>query len=123
MTQKTEMPSDEYATVGSGALKLKGAKVKKHKKKKDKVPDLEKALSTGESSSAVEKRKKGRVDDEEEGDEERAKSTEADDEFRPVVQKTEAERRFEEARLKKVCLALPFLIKREFLVFFFLRGR
>lgn len=101
------MPSDEYTVFGKGALKLKGGggKVKKHKKKKDKGSDLEKALSTGETSG-----------DHRDGDagekeiEKRVKSkspVEADDvEEGPVRQKTEAERRFEEAKKKKVSISL-----------------
>lgn len=99
------MPSDEYSSFGKGPLKLKGGggKVKKHKKKKDKVPDLEKALSTGETTSGeprdsdagekqIEQRKKSKSPVQEDDDNEEG----------PVRQKTEAERRFEEARKKKV---------------------
>lgn len=99
------MPSDEYSSFGKGALKLKGGggKVKKHKKKKDKgSSDLEKALSTGETSAehqdgdAVEKQDIKRS---------KSKSPVPEEEVNeaPVVrQKTEAERRFEEAKRKKV---------------------
>lgn len=99
------MPSDEYSSFGKGPLKLKGGggKVKKHKKKKDKVPDLEKALSTGETTSGeprdsdagekqIEQRKKSKSPVQEDDDNEEG----------PVRQKTEAERRFEEARKKKL---------------------
>lgn len=99
------MPSDEYSSFGKGALKLKGGggKVKKHKKKKDKGSDLQKALSTGEASGErrdsdagadqLEKRTKSRSPVEADDDD-------GDDSV--VRQKTEAERRFEEAKRKKV---------------------
>ncbi|KAB5563192.1 hypothetical protein GE09DRAFT_1111339 [Coniochaeta sp. 2T2.1] len=102
------MPSDEYSSFGKGALKLKGAgggsKVKRHKKKKDKgaPSDLEKNLSTGggeagEEKQIVAKRKRskspGAAAEEEAGHE----SDEG-----PVRQKTEAERRFEEAKKRKL---------------------
>jgi len=100
------MPSDEYSSFGKGALKLKGGgggKVKKHKKKKDKGSDLEKALSTGEPSA-----ERRDIDAGDKQAEKRAKSGspvelhDDDDEEGPARQKTEAERRFEEARKKKV---------------------
>ena len=99
------MPSDEYASVGGGgALRLKGGKVKKHKKKKDKGSDLEKNLSTGESSKEIEL-KKPRAEEVEDDDEARVKSGEEAEEQEDDTsknRKTEAERRFEEARRKKV---------------------
>jgi protein FAM32A len=89
------MPSEDYAVVGSGALKLKGSKVKK-KKKKDKS-DVAKALSTGHFDLAA----KDKIDEARD-----AKGKKVDDEDRddeePVVLKTEAERRHEEARRKRV---------------------
>lgn len=102
------MPSDEYSSFGKGALKLKGGggKVKKHKKK-DKGSDLEKALSAGQASGA-------RRDSDAAADqvEERTKSgspaeAEDDGEGAVVRQKTEAERRFEEAKRKKVSASSP----------------
>lgn len=110
------MPTDEYSSYGGGALKLKGGggKVKKHKKKKDKASDLEKALSTGEPSSQAASKAK---------DEQLAKRTSSgspaggdehhsgDQGDRPVVrQKTEAERRFEEAKRKKVSYIFFFVL-------------
>lgn len=108
----TAMPSDDYKSAGGGgALKLKGAgaKVKKHKKKKDKAEgggsDLEKALSTGgagaSSSSKTSSKDKRREEGSEEAGDDGSGSAQ-----RPVAFKTEAERRFEEARRKKVCLSL-----------------
>ncbi|KFA55085.1 hypothetical protein S40293_03533 [Stachybotrys chartarum IBT 40293] len=47
------MPSDEYSAVGGGgALKLKGAKVVKKKKKMSSKSDLEKNLSQGDNAVA-----------------------------------------------------------------------
>jgi protein FAM32A len=102
------MPSDEYSSFGKGALKLKGVgggKVKKHKKKEKKnSPDLERALATatGEPSSqqplSADKRRSESLAGHDGDDEDEA----------PVVShKTEAERRFEEARRKKVKCHFP----------------
>lgn len=94
------MPSDEYASVGGGALRIKGAKVSKKNKKKKGKHDLEKNLSTGEPSSSTkdhtaqetdENRKKEDRQEEEEDDQGPSKS-----------RTTEAERRFEEVRRKKL---------------------
>lgn len=89
------MPSDDYAAVGGGALRIKGAKVQKKKKKKDKSA-LEKNLSRGDQ--AVDKK---------DAAEKRAKSAEQedkDDDEVPIVPKTEAERRYEEVKKKRVSL-------------------
>ena len=79
------MPSEEYKSAGGGALRIKGAKVKKHKKKKDKTA-LEKNL-------AEPKKEEEESKDKEEAEEE-------DDP--PRSHKTDAERRFEEARRKRL---------------------
>lgn len=89
------MPSDDYVSVGGGgALKLKGAKVHKKKKKKSTKPDLEKNLELGggesSSSKAIAKRDDNANDDHE------------DNGDAPERYKTETERRYEEARKKKV---------------------
>lgn len=88
------MPSDDYVSVGGGgALKLKGAKVNKKKKKKNTKPDLEKNLELGSESSsrkAITKRDGDENDDHE------------DNGDAPERYKTETERRYEEARKKKV---------------------
>ena len=96
------MPLDDYTSAGGGALRLKGAKVTKKKKKKDKG-SLAKALSGGDTSlvqadrdgDASEKRRKdsGGKDGSEEEDKE---------EDSPIVKKTEAERRLEELKRKRV---------------------
>jgi protein FAM32A len=84
------MPSDDYAPLGGGgALKLKGAKVDKKKKKKKAKSDLVKNLAGPE------------------GDESKTKSPEPEEKKREpdvdfVPQKTEAERRHEEIRRKRV---------------------
>lgn len=110
--KKFEMPSDDYTSVVGGSLKLKGGKIKKHKKKKasDKGgSDLEKALDTGgrrakSTTPALEAEEETRSplalsrrdkDDHQEREEE-------EDDQPPTAYKTEAERRFEEARRKKV---------------------
>lgn len=83
------MPSDDYTTVGGGgALKLKGAKVTKKKKRKDKS-DLEKNLGAGPSGKEVAER--GSLP-REEPEEDEAVST-----------KTDSERRHDELKKKRVC--------------------
>ncbi|EWZ93298.1 hypothetical protein FOCG_06827 [Fusarium oxysporum f. sp. radicis-lycopersici 26381] len=86
------MGSDDYAAVGGGgALKLKGAKIHKKKKKRDKT-DLEKNLDTGNKDE--EKRRKKDREEQEPHDE--------DDEDKPEVQKTEAQKRHEEIKKKRL---------------------
>lgn len=82
------MPSEEYKSAGGGALRIKGAKVKKHKKNKDKSA-LEKNLAEPKKEESQEKDKE--KEDPEEEEEEPSRS-----------HKTEAERRFEEARRKRL---------------------
>lgn len=113
------MPSDDYAPVGGGALRIKGAKVKKHKKKSKTSSgktDLEKNLSTGEKAST---RAEQREEEEEvadgdepnsstnkkhlkEGDGDGDEQEEEEGPQRTERRKTEAEKRFEEARRKKL---------------------
>ncbi|CVK87071.1 uncharacterized protein FMAN_05761 [Fusarium mangiferae] len=89
------MGSDDYAAVGGGgALKLKGAKIHKKKKKRDKT-DLQKNLDTGNKDE--EKRKKKKSEDEEEQE-----PHDVDDEDKPEVQKTEAQKRHEEIKKKRL---------------------
>lgn len=95
------MPSDEYASAGGGALRIKGAKVKKHKKKKVKS-DLEKNLATGEASSSKDAEAQGEQEGEQQSEGEKKKQEENQDEAPPRSHKTEAERRFEEVRRKKL---------------------
>ncbi|KUI71420.1 Uncharacterized protein C31G5.21 [Cytospora mali] len=93
------MPSDEYKSAGGGALRIKGAKVKKNKaKKKEKTKsDLEKNLATTRESSKDPKT-------EDELAETAAQDGAGGDGAEPSTKghKTEAERRFEEARRKKL---------------------
>lgn len=88
------MPSDEYKSAGGGALRIKGAKVKKNKtKKKEKKSDLEKNLVTRESSK----------DPKTEDEQPEEKVEDAEEDAGPSkAHKTEAEMRFEEARKKKL---------------------
>jgi hypothetical protein len=89
------MPDDEYASVGGGGtLKLKGSKVKKHKKKKEKGTDLEKALETGGEKTSASDRAENR--------DKKQLEEENDEEEEPVIYKTEAEQRFAEVKRKKV---------------------
>ncbi|KAH7165905.1 hypothetical protein EDB81DRAFT_852687 [Dactylonectria macrodidyma] len=85
------MASDEYSVVGGGgALKLKGAKV--HKKKKRGKPDLEKNLGK-KGSPAAETKANDKADD---------KVDEENEDDRPAVQKTESEKRHEEIKRKRL---------------------
>lgn len=111
------MGSDDYQAIGRGALKLKGAKVSKKKKKAAKS-DLEKNLSAGDDSALVQKdsddtSKRSRDKKKSPVDEDRSKDDEEDKhEDEPVVLKTESERRYEEARKKRVCInAVPLDFK------------
>ncbi|KAL8376422.1 hypothetical protein RB595_007487 [Gaeumannomyces hyphopodioides] len=109
------MAGDDYTAAGGGGLRLKGAKVKKHKKKSkdksaaaDKVAELDKALSSGDAAAAAADNNEaakalavgsaGRESRREDGDEEE----EDEDGAQPVQYKTEAQRRFEEAKRKKL---------------------
>ncbi|UPK93377.1 hypothetical protein LCI18_004312 [Fusarium solani-melongenae] len=87
------MASDDYTAVGGGgALKLKGSKVHKKKKKRDKKTDLEKNLDTGKREGPDPEKKNKEADDEPRDEE--------DD--RPGVQKTEAEKRHDEIKKKRL---------------------
>jgi len=96
------MTLDDYASVGGGALRLKGAKVSKPKKKKKKdkakdKPSTSRELVKVSSPSAsdqdvVEKRKRKKDDGDEIEEEDRE----------PVVQKTETQLRHEEMKRKRV---------------------
>lgn len=108
------MPSDDYAPVGGGALRIKGAKVKKHKKSSTKKKtDLEKNLSTsGSSKSKKEENDDGdenhpdhdkqEAKDEKEGGQGQEDFPGEERKQQSERRKTDAERRFEEARRKKL---------------------
>ncbi|KAK1829680.1 protein FAM32A [Podospora conica] len=101
------MPADEYSSVARGPLKLKGAKVTKHKKKSKK--DKEKATSDVERALATTTTTDARPEDAEqaattkqrgEGSEdvaERSGSAALEDDT-----KTETERRFAETKRKRL---------------------
>jgi protein FAM32A len=93
------MPTDDYATTG-GSLKLKGvqgSKIhKKKKKKKSKEGDVEKSVAIQEQSEQAE------------GSEKPHSETEADTEDLKFVGKTEAEKRYEEVKRKRVGFIVPW---------------
>ncbi|KAK0752052.1 hypothetical protein B0T18DRAFT_436213 [Schizothecium vesticola] len=106
------MPADEYSSVARGPLKLKGAKVTKHKKKskKDKekaTSDVERALATTKSTADVRSEDEERVPTKQRSEErgasedvdvaERSGSAALEDDS-----KTETERRFAEAKRKRL---------------------
>ncbi|KAG6080579.1 hypothetical protein E4U15_003245 [Claviceps sp. LM218 group G6] len=92
------MPSGEYTTIGSGALKLKGAKIQKKKKKRKPKVDLDKDL-------AIQKREADDAQNSDDQDKQRKEQNEDhEDADREVVEprKTEAERRYEEVKRKRL---------------------
>ena len=114
------MAADDYAVAGGGALKLKGGKVhKSKKKKKDKSKDgsnnLERSLSIveGESSKDVARKEKGKEKQRDDPNERAGtpkKPDEDGDHRESADYKTEAERRHEEIQRRKVsCLRIEFL--------------
>lgn len=118
------MPSDEYTSVARGPLKLKGtAGVTKKKKKKNKT-DLEKNLSTGGSGSgsASETALVKGEDEGKEKDPENAQQEEKKEEEEEVY-KTEAEKRFLEAKRKRVCPRFPTKKKKKTLDIISLKPR
>jgi protein FAM32A len=100
------MPADDYTSFsGGGALKLKGGRVSKGKKKKSKEKqpsDLERALCTGESSKTKERASSEKRDKDADKDADKPAEDEADAREPVDEYKTEAERRHEEYKRKKV---------------------
>lgn len=105
------MPSDAYASVVRGGLKLKGSSgITKKKKKKSKEKEgevaegkkdaLQKALED-EDSAFADMKSKGKVEDRAENDD--------DAEERGKDGKTASERAYEEMRRKRVCICLSAL--------------
>ncbi|KAI1214513.1 DUF1754-domain-containing protein [Annulohypoxylon truncatum] len=87
------MPADDYAPVGGGgALKLKGGKVQKNKKKNKTKANLEHSLAV-EHSTTKEGKEAKEVDKKRQDD---------GDDVDIIEHKTEAERRHEEANRKKM---------------------
>ncbi|KAI5856220.1 DUF1754-domain-containing protein [Durotheca rogersii] len=88
------MPADDYLSVGGGALRLKGGKVQKtKKKKKSNAPDLNRSLPAWDDSARQDVETPQQSDhrkDENDGDRDEAEY------------KTEAERQYEEANRKKM---------------------
>lgn len=116
MAVEIAMGSDDYKAIGGGgALKLKGAKISKKKKKAAKL-DLEKNLSGGDESTALVKKndedapKEKRDKQKSSRDEDRRKEDEGEreEDDEPVVLKTDSERRYEEARKKRVSKEICF---------------
>lgn len=91
------MPSGDYTAVGGGALKLKGAKVQKKKKKRDKA-DLEKNISTGQGSVTKTDSPPTTAKPTDDAEEQNSHS----DNDTPVAMKTESERKYDEIRKKRV---------------------
>ncbi|KAK4453209.1 protein FAM32A [Podospora aff. communis PSN243] len=105
------MPSDDYASVARGPLKLKGAKVSKSNKKKSKKDkektssDVERALATTSTFQAEQDVASRDVDPQEkrkksDGSEGRTPTEERDEAEQDT--KTEAERRFAETKRKRL---------------------
>lgn len=106
------MPASEYKNTISGGLKLKGAKdagVKKHKKKKDKTKEAERPKSSEPAQSTSEPAEEGEgalqralADEDAEEEELHLEKVPAQEMSRRDDGKTEAQRRHEEMRRKRV---------------------
>ncbi|KAK9774195.1 hypothetical protein SCAR479_09059 [Seiridium cardinale] len=99
------MPSDDYTSFkGAGALKLKGGKVSKPKKKKkdkERSSDLERALSAGDAPSGNELEKPTSKKPTK-GDDGGPEEEPVEEEDEPTEYKTEAQKRHEEYKRKKM---------------------
>lgn len=99
------MPSSDYSNAVGGGLKLKGAggvdkKKKKKKAKKENEADGDsKQAKTSDANSAQTALQKALADEEEDQSNDRA----AEEDVKEYG-KTEAQRRFEERRKKRVCI-------------------
>lgn len=103
------MAPDEYSTGGGGRLKLKGSKVSDGRVEKKKKKGVKKKKSEAEAEPAkevekVQSRSQSREREPGEGGDEGREIREGS------AAKTEAERKYEEVRRKRVCslLLLPF---------------
>lgn len=99
------MPSGEYTTIGSGALKLKGAKIQKKKKKRKPKVDLDKDLAI-QKREADDAHAQNSDDQDKQRQEQNEDHEDADGEVLEP-RKTEAERRYEEVKRKRVSRANP----------------
>lgn len=117
------MPPNEYASGGGGKLKLKGSKVsdgrvdkkKKKAKKREKQEEQEENATKGNSAGDDDGRDLNKNNDNEgpvrqsqgrSSDEEvntTAQATAVEEDGGVVVGKTEAERKYEDAKKKRVC--------------------
>lgn len=100
------MPTDDYTAVGGGGLRIKGAKVhKKKKKKKTKTPDAERALA-----AAADDDKAPATEDEPAAGSAQRRGADAHADAPPddaAALKTDAERRYDEIKRKRVRRPLP----------------
>lgn len=106
------MAADEYSTGGGGKLKLKGNKVSDGRVKKKKKSSSSKKKTAGESEPATEsgsdvrdshqhKRESAEREQDRDGDGDAGTQTP-----QSAPAKTEAERKYEEVRRKRVCVSL-----------------
>lgn len=110
------MPSNEYSAVGGGGrLKLKGSKVKDGRvdkpRKKKKHPEQQPPEKSTEAEKEQEQEREQRASSElileknaSDGDNNRNSEKDDDSDGKRVVYKTEAERKYEEQRKKRVCI-------------------
>lgn len=109
-------PGDEYSAVsGAGKLKLKGLKVKggRVEKKKKKKEKKEHAETSREASAVAESQQDS-------GEASAAATAEQEGGDVPIIEKTEAEKKYEEMRRKRVRFYLfffPFRFVRSFFLF------
>lgn len=103
------MPGDEYSAIsGGGKLKLKGSKVKdgridKTKKKKKKADSEGPTAETRAKSTEAEPEKQEALERQLETVDNKLDAELSDSGEKRVVFKTEAERKHEEQRKKRVC--------------------
>lgn len=99
------MPSSDYAAASGGLLKLKGASISKTKKKKKKPSSAEPSASTSAAATPKETEASKETPKESSATPQRSISpSDAEREIRAAGgrQKTEAERRYDEMRKKRL---------------------
>ncbi|EPE09464.1 hypothetical protein F503_07240 [Ophiostoma piceae UAMH 11346] len=98
----TTMPSDEYASVSGGALRLKGAKVEKHKKKHKKDKKDRKDRKDKNTLRAERAGEQAEAESKDKGQEHDTIEAASDNDDDPYARMTPAERRFAEAQDQKI---------------------
>lgn len=101
------MAGDDYSVAIGGGLKLKGSKPSgvTKKKKKDKSKPKDKSTISALNSALADEEQAARKDAEKErGQDTVDERGEDEEEYEPGSSKTDAERKYEEMKRKRVCL-------------------